>query len=134
MMVSSAARPRRIRAERAGDVSAELTLLRDVLGPRADTASRSELVEVDASMTWPRLTRFIEECRLPILTKGIISANDVIQACEAGSAGGSSEVCPTTALLMAIVRREQWSVEGSPNETRLPTSSSIQAWRWKRSR
>ena len=82
--VDTPVRSRRIRAEAGGHVSAEMALLRDVLGDRADAVPPGAFVDIDSASTWSDLGRFAEEAPMPVVPKGVLSPADVERACALG--------------------------------------------------
>jgi len=81
--VDTPVRSRRLTAEAGGHISAEMALLRDVLGDRGDVPAGT-FVDIDSSATWADFERFAGESPIPVLPKGLLAAADVAQAASIG--------------------------------------------------
>jgi 4-hydroxymandelate oxidase len=84
LTVDAPVRSRRVRAERGGHVSAEMGLLRDVLGVRAEDVPPGTFADLDPSMTWSELERLAARWPLPVIPKGVMAPGDARRAADAG--------------------------------------------------
>jgi isopentenyl diphosphate isomerase/L-lactate dehydrogenase-like FMN-dependent dehydrogenase len=77
----------RDRAVRGGHVTAEMTLLRDVLGERADDVPPGAFVDIDRSLVWDDFESIVSTSPLPILVNGLLTAADAVLAADHGASG-----------------------------------------------
>lgn len=76
---------RRERAQRGGHVLPEMTLLREALGDRADTLAPGTFLTIDPSLTWRRLEEIASGTSLPVVVKGVLTAEDALLAANHGA-------------------------------------------------
>jgi isopentenyl diphosphate isomerase/L-lactate dehydrogenase-like FMN-dependent dehydrogenase len=85
LTVDAPVRSRRERDERSGFVPPDGVSVR-AFDDRGITQEQSQLM-ISRSLTWSDVERFAQESGLPVLLKGILTAEDARLACEQGASG-----------------------------------------------